>query len=79
LDFGFRTGKSYWSFSLTEKINGQLGMPKDLFRMILLGTPNETTPNLYDLRTLGADLTAYTEAALGYSKILNDGGRLVRK
>ncbi len=54
-------------------------MPKDLFRMILLGTPNETTPNLYDLRTLGADLTAYTEAALGYSKILNDGGRLVRK
>lgn len=79
LDFGFRTGDSYWSFSLTEKVDGQFGVPKDFFKLLLYGMP-ELENNVYDFRTLGLDMTAYTEAALGYSTNINDrwsvGGKL---
>jgi len=72
LDFGFRTGPSYWSFSLTEKINGQLGIPSDLFKLMLYGTPDSLNVNSYDFKKLGFDITAYTEAAFGYSRIINN-------
>ncbi|MBN2767150.1 MAG: OmpA family protein [Paludibacteraceae bacterium] len=71
LDFGFRTKKAYWSFGLTEKIEGQIGLPKDLFKLALYGTPNIDN-NLYNLGSLNFGVNAYTEAALGYSRILND-------
>lgn len=79
LDFGFRTGKAYWSFSLTEKAEGQVGIPKDFMKLLLFGTPN-IDKNFYDFNTLGSDMTVYTEAAVGYSKKINDrwsiGGKL---
>jgi len=71
LDFGFRTGPSYWTFSLAEKVDGQAGIPKDLMKLLLYGTP-ELDTNMYNFQTLGTDITAYTEAALGYSRKLND-------
>lgn len=71
LDFGFRTKKSYWSFALTEKIDGQLGLPKDLFKLAFYGTP-EIENNRYNLASLNFGVNAYTEAALGYSRIIND-------
>jgi len=79
LDFGFRTGKSYWSFSLTEKVEGQVGIPKDLMKLLLFGTPNLDN-NIYNFRNIGINMSAYTEAAFGYSKLLNEkwsvGGKL---
>ena len=71
LDFGFRTKKAYWSFALTEKIDAQLGLPKDLFKLALYGTP-EIDNNRYNLASLNFGVNAYTEAALGYSRIIND-------
>ena len=70
LDFGFRTGKAYWSFSLTEKAEGQIGLPKDLMKLLLYGTPNMDN-NSYDFTSIGADATVYTEAGLGYSRKMN--------
>ncbi len=71
LDFGFRTGKSYWTFGVTEKVDGTLGISKDLMKLILFGTP-KILNNLYDLHTSEINMSAYTEAALGYSRLLGD-------
>ncbi|NDP21025.1 MAG: OmpA family protein [Paludibacter sp.] len=71
LEFGFRTGKSYWNFSLKEKIDGQIGIPSDILKLLFFGTP-ELENNFFDFRPLGLQATAYTEAGLGFSRVLND-------
>ena len=71
LDFGFRSNRAYWTFSLTEKVDVNMGIPKDFMKLLLYGTP-EIENNLYNFKSLGADATLYTEAALGYSKNIND-------
>ena len=71
LGFGFRTGDGYWNFSLQGRVDGQVSLPRDLFRLALEGTP-EQYGNRYDLSPLGADVDAYLEAGLGYSHQIND-------
>lgn len=71
LNFGFRTGVSYWTFGLSERIDGYLGVPKDMMKLVLYGMP-ELENNKYNFKILGINLSAYTEAALGYSRNLND-------
>lgn len=71
LDFGFRTKNSYWSFALTEKIDAQLGLPKDLFGLAMFGTP-EIENNEFNFGSLNFGTNIYTEAALGYARNLND-------
>lgn len=79
LDFGFRTGRAYWNFSLIEKMESQIGIPKDLFKLLLYGTP-DINKNSYDLKSLSADMTLYTEVGLGYSRKVNEklsvGGKM---
>lgn len=75
LTFGFRTGKSYWNFSLTERADMQVNTSKDLFNFGLNQVPfNSTVSNF------GFDLNLYTEAGLGYSTNINEkwtvGGKL---
>ena len=71
LEFGFRTGKSYWNFSIKEKIDGQIGIPSDILKLLFFGTP-ELDNNFFDFRSLGLQATAYTEAGLGFSRVLNE-------
>jgi len=71
LNFGFRTGKAYWNFSITEKVDAQVGLPKDFMKLLLYGTPNMEN-NVYDLKNLGVDMSAYTEIGLGYAREIND-------
>ena len=71
LNFGFRTGKSYWNFSLTEKLDAQVGIPKDLFKLAFFGGP-QLYNNLFNLNNLGTDISLYTEAGLGYSRKFSD-------
>lgn len=71
LDFGFRKNDNYWSFSITEKIDGNVNLPKDLMKFLLYGAPNIDN-NVFDFRNLNVDITAYTEAALGFSRNIND-------
>ncbi len=78
LDFGFRNKDAYWSFGITEKVNIQVGLPKHLFELMMFGAAREVNGevqyenNIFDLKTLSLGAQAYTEAALGYSKLLNE-------
>ena len=67
LSFGFRTGSAYWNFSLTQRVDGQLTIPKSLMNMALNGVTDS-----YDIKNLSADMSVYMEAGLGYSKKIND-------
>ena len=71
LDFGFRSGKSFWTFSLTEKMDREFSIPKDLIGLAVLGTP-QLNNNIFDLSKLDIDMSTYTEAAFGYSRKLSD-------
>jgi outer membrane protein OmpA-like peptidoglycan-associated protein len=70
LSFGFRTGKSYWNFTINEKQDGELGIPKDFAKLLLYGTTGTT--NNFNFKNLGTDFTLYTEVGLGYSRTLSD-------
>lgn len=79
LNFGFRAKHSYFSFDVSQKVNAQFGIPKDLFRFGFYGTP-ELEGNKFNLATMNMGADVYTEFALGYSKYLNEkwtvGGKL---
>lgn len=70
LDFGFRHKSAYWTFSLTEKVDAQIGLPKDFLKLVMFGT-EEIENNVFDMSSMNVNMNAYTEAALGYSKELN--------
>ena len=79
VDFGFRSGFSFWSFSLTERAEGNVSVPRDIMKLMIYGTPN-IEYNSFDFKNLGFDMSVYTEAGVGYSRKLNDkwsiGGKL---
>lgn len=79
LSVGFRNKSSYWTFSLSEKINGAVILPKDVFYISLFGTTNALN-NSFNFKTLQSDISAYTEAAFGFSNQFDDkltiGGKL---
>lgn len=71
LNFGFRTGKSYWSFGVTQKLDASVSVPKDMMKLLLYGTPN-INENIFNFKELGPNVSLYTEAALGYAHKIND-------
>ncbi len=78
LDFGFRNKNAYWNVGITEKINIQVGLPEHLFELMMFGAAREVNGvtqlenNIFDFKTMSLGAQAYTEAALGYSRLLND-------
>jgi len=80
LGFGFRTEPSYWTFGLSARTDGRVGVPKDLFSLGLHGTPYDPNGLDFNLNRLGVSSSAFFEAALGHSRELNDrwtvGGKL---
>ena len=64
LMLGFRTKNGYFTFSWTEKLGGEISVPKDLFRIMDEGYTENTT---YDLSKSGSDAKYYREISLGYS------------
>lgn len=79
MSIGLKHKDAFWSFSLTEKFQSSIGIPKDIFKIALFGTP-ELFNNDFELTTMESDATLYTEAALGYATKLNKkwavGGKL---
>lgn len=71
LSFGFRSKTGFWNFSLIEKMDGYVGIPKDLFKLSLFGTTSIDN-NTFDFSALQSDVTVYTEAGIGYSKHINN-------
>ena len=53
LGFGFRTGKGYFSFGLSEHVSGNFALPSDLFKVTDKGFPNGTKLDLSPMRTQG--------------------------
>jgi len=70
LSFGFRHKTAFWSFTLTEKFQSLIAIPKDAFNLALYGTPL-LFDNKFNITKLETDESLYTEAALGYAKVLN--------
>lgn len=80
LSFGFRTGLSYWTFGASLKTEGNVSIPKGLMNLALYGTKEMDKMNDFDLSSLGVNISAYGEFALGYSREINKqwtvGGKL---
>lgn len=76
--FGFRARNNYFNFTLTSKNNVNLALPKDLLHLGIIGnvrTVNgvpQLENNIFDLSGFGLSATSYIEAALGYSRNLNE-------
>jgi hypothetical protein len=70
LSFGFRHKAAFWTFTLSEKFLSLIAIPKDAFNLALYGTPL-LFDNRFNLTRLETDESLYTEAALGYAKVLN--------
>ena len=65
ISFGFRfKQKNYFTFNISERIEMGLGLPKDLFKLLLYGAPEETG-NKFNIKTLNLAATAYTEIGAG--------------
>jgi len=80
LSFGFRfKQKNYFTFNISERIEMGLGIPKDFFKLLLYGAP-EQTGNKFNIKTLGLSATAYTEIGAGvaftHSEKLQTGFKL---
>lgn len=71
LGVGFRSGRSFWNFSLVEKYDGRVNIPKDMARFLLYLTP-DLDYNYFNFKDLGFNSTLYTEAGIGYARRLND-------
>ncbi len=78
LGFGFRTHRSYWNFTLTSKSTVNLAIPKDMFKLGIFGNVNivdgvaQLDNNIYDFSNFGVHTNSYLEAALGYSKQIDE-------
>ncbi|GHT18691.1 hypothetical protein FACS189429_5550 [Bacteroidia bacterium] len=73
LGFGFRSGENaYINFTASLRVDGGVGVPKDMFNLLLNGTPNINGDNLFNLKNLGFNATAFMEIAGGYSTALSD-------
>ena len=69
---GFRSRNSYFTFGVSQKFNMNAVLPKDMFKLMIYGTPDTLNVNRYNMSSLNISSTAYTEYALGYSREIND-------
>ncbi|MBN2164924.1 MAG: hypothetical protein JW717_01470 [Marinilabiliaceae bacterium] len=69
LMFGFRFKKGYFTFSMTEKISMNYGLPKSFFQLAELGLDGSYD---LDLSTMSIENYMYHEFSLGYSREIND-------
>lgn len=70
LDFGKRSGRNFFSFSVSENINLQLDYPKAIFELlneIDLGD-TASAAKRYDLSSMGLNLLHYRSYALGFTR-----------
>lgn len=71
--FGFRTGATYITFNIEEKVSARFTYPKTLFEFAWYGNAD---PRFLDQRVsmdgLGLDYMQYTEVSLGWAKDINE-------
>lgn len=81
LSFGFSHGeKNYFTFNAGITASARINLPRDLFKLALYGTPEESGDNNFNLTKTGIEAIAYSELGFGYMRQLNSewtvGGRL---
>lgn len=69
IGFGFRSGRDYFSFSLSVKSAVNMGLPYDLFKIAENGFADGSR---FDFSTLRTKAVSYKEISLGYSREWND-------
>ncbi len=73
LSFGWRKKNNYYSVGITERIDGGVSLPKDLFQLLLYGTAESyDVGREFSLKSLGASASVYTEIGVGVSTKLNE-------
>lgn len=80
ISFGFKMEKSFFSFSVTNKLNARFMYPKDLFRLAFEGNGSSLLGERADMNGFGVDILSYLEVAVGFNREFSDkltlGGRL---
>ncbi len=68
LAFGFKGFKGYNTVTLGVRANVNMGLPRELYRMLKQGIQNDS----YDISDVHANATAWAELALHHSHKIND-------
>lgn len=68
LSLGFGGERSFWSFSVSDRMHAYLGYPKDLPRLAWEGNGQSLLGERASLDGIGFDLFAFREYALGYNR-----------
>lgn len=71
LGFGFRARNNYFTFGVNQRIESSVGIPKDLLKLLLKGTPDSTGVNNFNFQSLRANVTAYLETSVGFTRSVN--------
>ncbi len=71
IDFGFKVGKGFTTFNVTNRAMTNVLLPKAIPSLALKGIEEGESFKL-DGNDLAVDLTAFTEIGLGYSRSIND-------
>lgn len=71
LSFGFQAKKSYFTFDFGIHADASIFIPKDIFKFLLYGTPDEHNVNTFDLSKIGVNASLYSSIGLGYMYQIN--------
>jgi hypothetical protein len=69
ISFGFKSGPTYISYDLTERVSFRFSYPRDLFKLLMKG--NELGDE-FDLSGFGIEAYSMMEFAVGVSREIND-------
>ena len=68
---GFRSGNSFWTFNVTEKVKSRLDVPQDIFSLILNGNGGPNLGRTFDF-SVGMDVLHMREYAVGFQHSMMD-------
>lgn len=71
IDIGFRHNRNYWTFSIAQRGDVNLNLPKSFIDVYANGL-QLTDGYVADFKNFNLSLNTYTESAFGYSRMINE-------
>lgn len=71
LSFGFQVKKHYFTFDMGLQSDLSAHLPREMFKLLLYGTPDPDGVNTFDFSKLGVNATLYSNVNLGYMYRIN--------
>lgn len=72
LSFGFQVKKRHYiTFDFGLNLDAAVYVPRDVFKLALLGTPDADGVNTFNFNKLGVDATLYSNVSVGYMNKIN--------